>query len=114
MSAADGPVRSREDASASLATLTTFGRQADISWLHLSRKQDRHRRGRSITDAFRQFQILNERNDMKPILRYRSQLLFRKSYKLNRAMRIRLVPRVNLAFRPVNRFGSKPRLEVVP
>ena len=29
------------------------GRQADISWLHLSRKQDRHRRGRSITDAFR-------------------------------------------------------------
>jgi hypothetical protein len=24
-----------------------------ISWLHLSRKQDRHRRGRSITDAFR-------------------------------------------------------------
>ena len=37
------------------------GRQADISWLHLSRKQDRHRRGRSITDAFRQFQTLNER-----------------------------------------------------
>ena len=31
-----------------------YGRQADISWLHLSRKQDRHRRGRSVTDAFRQ------------------------------------------------------------
>ena len=33
---------------------TARGRQADTSWLHLSRKQDRHRRGRSITDAFRQ------------------------------------------------------------
>ena len=51
---------------------------------------------------------------MKPILRYRSQLLFRKSYKPNRAMRIRPVPRLNLAFRPVRRFGSKPRLEIVP
>ena len=39
-------------ASPTLAAI--FGRQADISWLHLSRKQDRHRRGRSITDAFRQ------------------------------------------------------------
>src|SRR5437867_7045899 len=38
-----------------------FGRQADISWLHLSRKQDRHRRGRSVTDAFRQFLTINER-----------------------------------------------------
>ena len=38
-------------ASPTLAAI--FGRQADISWLHLSRKQDRHRRGRSITDAFR-------------------------------------------------------------
>jgi hypothetical protein len=41
-------------ASPTLAAI--FGRQADISWLHLSRKQDRHRRGRSITDAFRQTQ----------------------------------------------------------
>ena len=38
---------------ASPTLAANFGRQADISWLHLSRKQDRHRRGRSITDAFR-------------------------------------------------------------
>src|SRR5262245_17254592 len=31
------------------------GRQADTSWLHLSRKQDRRGRGRSVTDAFRHF-----------------------------------------------------------
>jgi len=55
MSAADGLVRNEEVAGATPATLTISGRQADISWLHLSRKQDRHRRGRSITDAFRQF-----------------------------------------------------------
>ena len=30
----------RTDAGATPATLTTCGRQADISWLHLSRKQD--------------------------------------------------------------------------
>ena len=53
MSAADGLVRNEEVAGATPATLTILGRQADISWLHLSRKQDRHRRGRSITDAFR-------------------------------------------------------------
>jgi hypothetical protein len=38
---------------ASPTLAANFGRQADISWLHLSRKQDRHCRGRSITDAFR-------------------------------------------------------------
>ena len=54
MSVADGLVRNEEDGSAILSTLTISGRQADISWLHLSRKQDRHRRGRSVTDAFRQ------------------------------------------------------------
>ena len=53
MSAADGLVRNEEDAGAIPATLTISGRQADISWLHLSRKQDRHRRGESITRAFR-------------------------------------------------------------
>ena len=54
MSAADGLVRNEEVAGATPATLTISGRQADISWLRLSRKQDRHRRGRSVTDAFRQ------------------------------------------------------------
>jgi hypothetical protein len=51
---------------------------------------------------------------MKPIMRYQSQLLFRRSYKPNRIMRIRPMPRLNLVFRPVNRFGSKPQLTIVP
>jgi hypothetical protein len=42
MSAADGLVRNQEAAGATPATLTLTGRQADKSWLHLSRKQDRH------------------------------------------------------------------------
>ena len=36
MSAADGLVRNEEVAGATPATLTIYGRQADISWLHLS------------------------------------------------------------------------------
>jgi hypothetical protein len=51
---------------------------------------------------------------MKPVLRYQSQLLFRKSYKPNRILRIRPATRLNLVFRPVNRFGAKPQLEIVP
>jgi hypothetical protein len=51
---------------------------------------------------------------MKPIMRYQSQLLFRRSYKPNRVMRIQPTPRLNLVFRPVNRFGSKPQLTIVP
>ena len=43
MSAADGLAWNEEDAGATPATLTISGRQADTSWLHLSRKQDRHR-----------------------------------------------------------------------
>jgi hypothetical protein len=38
---------------------------------------------------------------MKPILRYQSQLLFRKSYKPNRNIRVRPSKRLNLVFRPV-------------
>lgn len=37
---------------------------------------------------------------MKPVMRYQSQLLFRKSYKPNRVIRIRPVPKLNLVFRP--------------
>ena len=37
---------------------------------------------------------------MKPVIRYRSQLLFRKSYKPNRAIRIRPAPKVALIVRP--------------
>src|SRR5687768_5434010 len=41
MSAADGLVRNEEAAGASPAALTISGMQGVISWLHLSRKQDR-------------------------------------------------------------------------
>ena len=51
---------------------------------------------------------------MKPVIRYRSQMLFRKSYKPNRVIRIRPAQRLNLVFRPVNRFGVKPKLVAVP
>ena len=37
---------------------------------------------------------------MKPVLRYQSQLLFRKSYKPNRVIRIRPVKKVALIVRP--------------
>ncbi len=47
---------------------------------------------------------------MKPVLRYQSQLLFRKSYKPMRIIRISPLPRPTMVFRPVNRFGTKPRL----
>ena len=51
---------------------------------------------------------------MRPILRYQSQLLFRKSYRPIRVIRIRPAAKVNPLFRPLNRFGSKPRLILVP
>ena len=50
---------------------------------------------------------------MKPILRYQSQLLFRRSYKPSRVMRIRPTQRLKLVFRPVKRFGAKPQLTIV-
>ena len=46
---------------------------------------------------------------MKPIIRYRNQLLFFKSYKPNQTIRIRPATKLNFTFRPV-RFGLKPRL----
>jgi hypothetical protein len=49
---------------------------------------------------------------MKPVIRYQSQLLFRKSYKPNRIIRIRPAPRVVVTFRPMQRFGAKPQLEM--
>ena len=52
---------------------------------------------------------------MKPVIRYQSQLLFRKSYKPNRVIRIRPAEKLNLVFRPTRAgFGSKPKLEIVP
>jgi hypothetical protein len=49
---------------------------------------------------------------MKTVLRFRSQLLTRRSYKPRRGMR--LVPvQLKFSFRPV-RFGVKPTIETVP
>jgi hypothetical protein len=50
---------------------------------------------------------------MNSIIRYRSKLLSRRSYKPKRALRIRPIQRLNLVFRPVNRFGAKPQLTIV-
>ena len=47
---------------------------------------------------------------MKPVLRYQSQLLFRKSYKPNRILRIKPVTKLTFIFRPA-RFGVKPRIK---
>lgn len=46
---------------------------------------------------------------MKPIMRYQSQLLFRKSYKPNRVIRIRPVKKVALMVRPA-RAGPQKKL----
>ena len=49
---------------------------------------------------------------MKPIIRYQSQLLLPKSYKPNRLIRNRPTAKANITFRPMRRFGLKPRLEL--
>ena len=50
---------------------------------------------------------------MKPVLRYQSQLLFRKSYKPNRVIRIRGTAKPNFVFRPMRQLGLKSQLELV-
>ena len=47
---------------------------------------------------------------MKPVMRYQSQLLFRRSYKPKRVIRIRPIAKLNFVFRPAKRFGVKPQL----
>ncbi len=37
---------------------------------------------------------------MRPGIRYQSQLLYRKSYKPSRVIRIRPTPKLNFVFRP--------------
>ena len=51
---------------------------------------------------------------MKPVVRYQSQLLFRRSYKPRRPIRIRPIGKLNIVFRPAKRFGLKPQLTTVP
>lgn len=46
---------------------------------------------------------------MKTTRRYQSQLLFRKSYKPNRILRIKPAGKLSFSFRPV-RFGVKPKI----
>jgi len=48
---------------------------------------------------------------MRPVMRYQSQLLFRKSYKPGRAIRIKPTKLI-FEFRPV-RFGLKPRIKIL-
>jgi len=58
------------------------------------------------------FQLnLNQTNTMKLTNYYQSHLLYRRSYKPARVLRIRPVARITRVFRPVHRFGVKPRLE---
>ena len=47
---------------------------------------------------------------MKPAIRHQSQLLFRKSYKPNRKLRIRPPAISSFVFRPA-RFGLKPQIK---
>ena len=48
---------------------------------------------------------------MKPVIRYQSKLLFRRSIKPERMLRIKLA-RFKFEFRPV-RFGVKPEMRNV-
>jgi len=56
---------------------------------------------------------INERKPMRPVIRYQSQLLYRRSYKPNRLIRIRPAAKPSATFRPMRQFGSKPQLELV-
>ena len=51
---------------------------------------------------------------MKPVIRYQSQLLFRRSYKPQRRIRIPPVRKLNVVVIPANRFGVKPKITIVP
>jgi hypothetical protein len=51
---------------------------------------------------------------MRPVIGYQSQLLFRRSYKPKRVIRIGPLPKPVMVFRPMNRFGAKPQLTPVP
>jgi hypothetical protein len=46
---------------------------------------------------------------MKPVIRYQSQLLLRKSYKTNRVIRVRPAVKLRFSFRPMG-FGLKPQI----
>jgi hypothetical protein len=64
-------------------------------------------------DSSANYQPTTKGNPMKPIIRYQSQLLFRKSYKPNRITRILPAPKSRLTFRPtragprIKRYGRE-------
>ena len=51
---------------------------------------------------------------MKPLIRYQSQLLLRRSYKPDRLVRGRTTVKPSFTFRVGRRFGLKPQLELLP
>jgi len=52
---------------------------------------------------------------MRPMIRYQSQLLLRRSYNPLRANRAaQPAAPLKLVFKPSRGFGSKPRFEIVP
>src|SRR5256714_7218318 len=107
MSAADGLVRNEEVAGATPATLTIWkaGRyKLAAPVLKTGSASPRSEHYRRLPPANL---TINQRNPMKPVIRYQSQLLFRKSYKPNRVIRIRPGVKLNFSFQPV-RFGLKP------
>jgi hypothetical protein len=57
---------------------------------------------------------ITKEKTMKSTIRYQYQMPRFRSYRPPRAIRIRLAKRLNLVFRPVNRFGAKPKLEITP
>jgi hypothetical protein len=68
----------------------------------------------NFAEDLRQNQPLTKGNPMKPVIRYQSQLLYRRSYKPRRTIRIRPTGKLNIVFRPERRFGTKPELVIVP
>jgi hypothetical protein len=48
---------------------------------------------------------------MKPITRHQSKLLFRRSYKPNRVIRIKPSMKLKFVFRPMG-FGLKPKIKL--
>jgi len=58
----------------------------------------------------RKSKIQEKGNPMRPVMRYQSQLLFRRSYKPHRVIRIRPAGKRNLLFRP-SRADSHPAIQ---
>jgi hypothetical protein len=50
---------------------------------------------------------------MRPVIRYQSQLLMRRSYKPDRSVRIRPPVKLSISFRPLRRFAVKPQPKLV-